>query len=439
MPLSQADRIAFSLKIVSSDDDIKAIKAAQAAIAVQIAKLQALDTANANLMNSPNLRINAYQLEFNSVDGNTRTVIVEQNIIDAANHVLNNDFFPNNTTTAVPSLSAQNNVWAQVVPFALGFGVGKTYIQTYLPTVSNEDADITAIQGFITSLGANTNIQNTTGQKADTILTNPIITFTALHTTSASLIAAVTAWQLALLAQAAAITAIVDPNVTNQTQNTAALANITVALAAITIWLALPAFTPMSGSTTGTAFNATNPATLLPHPQLYSANLATLSAAVSARAAFVVTRTAQINTILGSITQNVLTGAVTGSGLYFQRYGFLSLRLNALSGSLSQLAGLTAASNAQNSIIASIIANKATYMSVVPTTLLAAPGNGTKIANVVDASFYSPGDIVYLTADNQQEIQRSIESITNNMVILNDIVPAKFRPVDHARMYKDLT
>jgi hypothetical protein len=78
-------------------------------------------------------------------------------------------------------------------------------------------------------------------------------------------------------------------------------------------------------------------------------------------------------------------------------------------------------------------------MSVVPTTLLAAPGNGTKIANVVDASFYSPGDIVYLTADNQQEIQRSIESITNNMVILNDIVPAKFRPVDHARMYKDLT
>src|ERR1035437_1273948 len=193
MPLSQADRIAFSLKIVSSDDDIKAIKAAQAAIAVQIAKLQALDTANANLMNSPNLRINAYQLEFNSVDGNTRTVIVEQNIIDAANHVLNNDFFPNNTTTAVPSLSAQNNVWAQVVPFALGFGVGKTYIQTYLPTVSNEDADITAIQGFITSLGANTNIQNTTGQKADTILTNPIITFTALHTTSASLIAAVTA------------------------------------------------------------------------------------------------------------------------------------------------------------------------------------------------------------------------------------------------------
>lgn len=440
MPLSQADRIAFSLKIVSSDDEVKGIQTAQALIAGQQAKLQSLDDANKNLFTSPNNLVNYYHSEISLIDGNLRTSILEQDIQDAANHKLQNHFFPNDTSIAVPSLSTLHNVWPRTKPFALTYAIGKNYTETYSAASANENSSITAIQGFLTAANANTDIQNTTGQKADTVLSDPIITFTALQTLATNLITAVNAWKTGLLAEAAALAANLDTNVTNAANNTAAANNINaVIVPAINTWLAYATFNPMPGTTTGTVFNATNANTRAP-TKLHSTERATFSAAVTARAAFVSTRTSQINAVLGTIVQDITTGSITSSsGFYGSRYGFLVLRIDGLNGSLSSLSGFQAAIAAQLQIISSIQGNKATYASVVPTTLFSAPGNGTNILNVVDASAFSPGDAVWLIAENQEEIQRAIKSITGKMVVLNDVVPAKFRPADKARMYKDLS
>src|ERR1035437_838577 len=95
MPLSQADRIAFSLAEVTADTQIAGIKKAKEQVQVQLDKLQALDTANSHLFSSPNDLINLYQLEFQNLDGTIRTTFVEQNILDSANKTLQNYFFPN--------------------------------------------------------------------------------------------------------------------------------------------------------------------------------------------------------------------------------------------------------------------------------------------------------------------------------------------------------
>jgi len=440
MPTAQADRISFSLYQVTAPTTIAGVQSAQAAVAAQQVKAQAIDTANDNLFLPSNTLIGQYQAEFNNIDGNLRTTISEQDIVDAANKKLQNDFFPNDTTKVVPSLSALNNVWPYLSPFALSFAVGKNYVQVYGTNPSNEDANITTIQGIFTSLAANTDIQNTTGQKADTVLSNPIVTFTALQTLSTNLNAAVAAWKTALQAQATAIGLIVDSNSTNTANNAAALNNINnVILPAIAAFQALPAFTPMPGSTTGTAFNSTNPATLTPHPQLYSVNLATFTAAVTARATFVATRTAQLNAVLGTIAQDTTNGNVTSSsGLYGRRYGFLALRLNALNGSLTVLSSFKTAASAQTNIIANIKSTAATYFTIIPTTGFAANANGTPFVSLVDVSFLSPGDSVYVTADNQVEIAMAIKTIVGNAVTLNDSIPAKYTIASNVRLYKDL-
>ena len=440
MSTSQADRISFSSYEVTAPATIAGVMAAQSAVAAQQTKAQATDTANTNLFNPVNVLVNQYQAEFNNIDGNARTTIAEQDIVDAANKKLQNDFFPNDTTQAVPSLSALHNIWPYLNPFALSFAIGKNYLEVYPTNASNEDANIATIQGIFTSLAANTDIENTTGQKADTVLSNPIVTFTALQTLSTNLNAAVALWKTALQAQATAIGLIVDSNATNTANNAAALNNINnVILPAIAAFQALPTFTPMPGSTTGTAFNATNPATLTPHPQLYSVNLATFTAAVTARAAFVATRTAQLNTVLGTIAQDTTTGNVTSSsGLYGKRYGFLVLRLNALNGSLTVLASFMTASSAQTNIIANIKSTAATYYTIIPTSGFSANANGTPFISLTDVSFINPGDSVYVMADNQVELSMAIKTIVGNAVTLNDVVPAKYTIAANVRLYKDL-
>lgn len=441
MSIPQADRVAFSLYQITAPAQIKGILAAQTAIQAQIVKAQSIDTGNANLFTPSNTLVNFYHAEYKNIDGNNRTSITEQDIIDSANKKLQNHFFPNDTTQPVPSLSGLGNVWPYVTPFALSYAVGKNYLQVYPAFTPNEDAQIAAILAFFITLAGNTDIQNTTGQKADTVLSDPIITFTALQTLSTNLATAVNTWKTTLLAEAAAITATVDSNAGRAADNTAALNNINnVIIPAINAWLALPTFTPMSGSTTGTVFNATNAATLLPHPRLYSVNLTTFHNAVTARASYVTTRKGQLNTTLGTITQDLTNGSIlTSSGQYGLRYGFLLLRLQAMNGSLTTLASLQTALGAGTAIIANIKATAATYYSILPTTGFQTNGNGTPFVSLTDVSFLNVGDTVYVTADNQSELTMAVKTKVGNAITLNDNVPAKYTISNNVRLYKDLS
>lgn len=440
MSISQADRIAFSSYQVFAPVQIKGILMAQDNLQKQIDKSQALDTANDNLFLPSNAMINQYQPEFNNIDGNGRTTITEQDIIDSANKKLQNHFFPNDTTQTVPSLAALGNVWPYLNPFALSYAIGKNYVESYSPVTPNENSEILLIQGYVAeALGSYTNIEKTTGQHSVGAAV-PIQTFALVQTLSTNILAAVNGWKTALLAQAAAISAIVDSNTTNQANNAAALNNINnVIIPAINTWLAYPAFNPLPGGTLGAAFNATDPTPLAP-TRLHSTELAALNSALLARVSFKSTRISQLNALLGSITQDLTNGNIlTSNGFYGQRYSFLTLRLNALNGSLTILASLQAASGAQTDIISNIQSTAATYYSVLPTTAFQSNANGTQFISLVDVSFLSPGDFVYIMADDQVELQRVIKTVLGNAITLNDIVPAKYTKSNNVRLYKDLT
>lgn len=464
MPLSQADRLSFSLNIVTAADKIKAFNMSQAQTAADIQKLVQLDAGNKNLFDAPNNLITNYQLEMGKLDGVARTTITEQDIQDSGAHLIQNHFFPNDTTVAVPSLSASYNVWIKIPPFALTYAIGKNYTEGY-GTVQKE-SDLTApLLAFISSAASYTDIQLTTGQycngggtcslpsyttKATCEAASPtpgvwtagfdvISNYPLIQTLKSDLVASVNALKTFLLAEVAAIVTN-DKNATYQVQNNAAINNINnVIIPAINTWLSYNDFNTAHGQTTCLGFNSYN-SNLLAPTKLHSIQLAALQTAVNTRVSFQTTRLSQITNVLGTLSQDLSTGElITSTGLYGKRYGFLLLRLHSLDGSLSKLKALQNGKSSQDSIKANIANTKNTYMSILPTTLFKAPGNGSNSVTLVDTSFLSPGDTVYVTAEGQEELLRAVKSVLNDTVVLNDVIPAKYRAFDKARIYKDLT
>lgn len=461
MPLSQEDRIAFSLNIVTAADKLKAFDMSQLQTQAEIDKLTKLDAANKNLFDPPNAMVNAYQAEQNKLDGLLRTTIVEQDIQDSAKRVIQNHFFPNDTTVTVPSLASSHNVWIKIPPFAITYAIGKNYTEGYGSTT--KESDLTSpILGYITSAGGFTDIQNTTGQSCNSSgtcsipihLTQPacvlgggvwtpgpdiIANDPAIQTLRTNIVAAVNAYKTFLLTLVSLIVTN-DPVPANQTLNNAAISNInTIIIPALNTWLAYVDFNTAHGQTTCAGFNGYN-SNLLAPTKLHSTQLAALQTAINTRLSFVTTRSGQVSGFLGTLVQDLSTGELTTStGLYGKRYGFLLLRLHTLDGSLSKLNALSGGRDSQNSIKANITNTKNTYLSILPTSLLKAPGNGTSSISLTDTSAFSPGDTVYIIAENQGELQRAIKSVTGDNIVLNDIIPAKYRPADKARIYKDLT
>lgn len=435
----QSDRIAFSLKIVGADTEIKGLEIAKASLQAQADKLVQLDSANKRLADPATALINGYQSELAQLDGIVRTVVTEQGILDAANKVLRNMFFPNDLATVVPSLAATSNVWTKIPPFALNFAIGKTYVETYPGSTPTEASVISPITTLISSAGAYADIELTTGENCTgTGMSTSIATYPGVVTLKTNLVAAVNALIVFLNAERALIVT-TDTNATQSAQNTAAIASIDAILSAANTWLAYPDFVAIPGTvTTCPAFYSYN-ANLLAPTKLHSTQLTALSTAISTRISYAGTRQSQLNAALGGISQSLSDGTVTGSGYYLKRYNLILLRLNSLGGSLTQLAGLNAATGAQDTIKATIIATKALYLAILPTSALQANANGGPTVSVVDASLFAAGDQVYVYAENQEELVRGIKSINGNAITLNDVVPQKYRTGDKVRLYKDLT
>lgn len=458
MPLSQEDRKTFSLKIASADDEVKVYTNAKSQLAGEVVKMQKVDDANKNLFDPINTKTDSYQLELSSLDGNGRTTFSETNIQESAAVKIGNYFFPNNEQVSVPSLSSNYNIWTKPKPFARTFAIGKNYSETF-STVQKEGDLIATVNATITSILTYSAKERTTGLKLQSSGTCDINTYTTqatceansgvwttgpdVLTPSTALIALLSDLKNAVNAlktftqNEATLIVTGDSDTLAQAQNTVAFNNINNTLIpALNTWLGYVDFN-------STGVNSFNYNTFIIAPlaptKLYPDQINALIAAINSRTSFIATRVSQLNVVLGGITQDLSTGEVTFSGLYGRRYSFLLLRLDMLNGSLSKLYSAKLATNAQDSIISSIKTNKSTYHSVVPTSLLLAPGNNTAVIQLADTSFLSAGDTVYIIAEGQIELQRAIKSINGNAVILNDIVPAKYVTGNKLRLYKDLT
>jgi hypothetical protein len=168
----------------------------------------------------------------------------------------------------------------------------------------------------------------------------------------------------------------IDPDVVKQAQNNTSIADINNSIAVIDAWLAIATFSTGHGQTTCAGFNAYNPF-LLPIAKYRTDAFNTLKNEITARLAFITTRIVELNTNLGSVTQNNTDGSITAlSGLYGERFPFINLRLNLMSGSLKKLEGLKLGQRAQDESVNFNTLALAAYGAIMFTTTLAAPSTG---------------------------------------------------------------
>lgn len=456
MALSQDDRIAISKKLVDIPKENAAALDNKAKLDEAQVKAQKQDDANKTLMDDKTVLINGYQNEIKRLDGNDRTEVLEQDVIDSAVNKFQNFFAPNDIATSLPSIP--DGIWKNFIPFSGSKAIGKKYNETY-DTIQKEGDIISTINGYITTMEAYVDIERSTGQKCNggsgscslpiylteldcnnnggtwTVGPDIISNDATLQALAASIITEINNWKTFIQTTQGFIVT-TDTDVTRQNQNNVAIADITNALSVINNWLGLATFDTAHGQTTCAGFYAYN-VNLLSSTKFRASELNTLKAEITARLSFITTRITELNTNLGGVVQNFTDGSITSfSGLYGSRFNIINLRLNLMNGSARKVEGLKLGKKAQDEAISSNNSAQAVYSDVMKVSLFRAPSLGTNTIHIKDATGFSISDTVYVVSDTQTEIQTVINSISGSMIILADNIPAKYRQNENARLYK---
>ena len=228
---------------------------------------------------------------------------------------------------------------------------------------------------------------------------------TSIHTN-------ITFWQTKLNTQIAELTAQNDSRSPQSSENATALSNVNAALIPVNAWLASPDYT--------------------------SGGLSPISSEITVRIAFIPTRITQIVTALGSVSQvgEVISG-VAGSS-YFQRYTWLNIRINRVSGSARRYfdadlgigtLGTLAANNTQ------VQDQYSNYFVTKAITFI----DSTPIIQVSDLASLAQGDAVTVLSETQPEIQRAIIQLMGTTQIqLDQPIPNTYTTDDKVRLYKTL-
>lgn len=434
MALTSDERIEISKKVVSIPTENASALDSKAKLQDAKVKIQSQDNANKSFSDAKTVLINGYQNELERLDGNDRTEVTEQNFLDSATNVSGNFFFPNKQNTPTPSLA--DGVWKQFIPFANNIAVGKLYGEVFGTTPKEGDI-ISLIQGYNTSMDAFTGIQRTTGQSCTAGFPDVIANNATIQTLSTNIITEVNNWKTFLTASIPFIVTI-DTNGTRQAQNNVAIADINNSISVINVWLAAPTFDTTHGQTTCAGFNSYNPF-LLNATKFRTDVFNTLKAEITARLAFIVTRITELNTNLGSITQSLTDGSITAStGLYGERFPFINLRLNLMSGTLKRLENFKLGQRSQDEAINFNTQALSAYSSVMFATTLVAPSTGSDKIHLKDASGISVSDSIYITANEQAEIALTVLAKTGNMIQVSQEVSQKYRTDNLSRVYKIL-
>jgi len=176
------------------------------------------------------------------------------------------------------------------------------------------------------------------------------------------------------------------------------------------------------------------------NPSKYrAAELLPLKNEITARQSFISGRIVELEAHFGSITQDPANGNITAAtGFYGNRFRFIDMRINLMSGSLSKLKNFEAGQDAQDQLKNANANTNAALSSVVVATQFRAPSTGIEQIHILDPSGFSPGDSVFIVANEQPEISTTIVTIDNTRIVLADKIPKKYRETDLARLYKVL-
>jgi len=471
MALTQAQRIELSKKVIEIPEQNQALAGIKNNIENEKVKQENIDNSNKSFMDEVTVHINAYQNEIKLLDGNDRTELLEQDMVDAANKIKQNFFFPNDVQVPLPNVP--DGVWKFLVPFSGSKAIGLDYTEAFPSTITKEQDKIDAINAIIATVESIQDSTRSTGLVCSedtsgtcsgetppgsgidepTCLTNGG-TWTpsggpdtyspdpTIQTALTDLVTALDDWKLFIQNEQSQIYTS-DPDAGRQAENNAAIADINNTISVIDNYLLYDDFdttTVLPSGSNGTAcaiFDALTAADFVPS-KLRADELQEIKDEITARQAFISTRISQITTNLGSVGQNLATGVIdnSGSGYYDERFKIINVRLNLLGGSLTVLKGTEKGAQAQDDLTASNDNAIALYDTKIKATKFKAPASNTGTIHVIDASGFSPGDSIYVVADKQQELSGSIVSISGNTIVVDFNIPEKYTHINFSRIYK---
>lgn len=473
MALTQAERIEISKKIVEIPTQNASFDKVKVSLDIAKVKLTNEDNANKSLMDDLTTLIDLYQSEITQLDGNVRTELVEQNLIDGANKIKQNFFFPNDNLVTLPSIA--DGVWKFLTPFSGSIAIGRNYIQAFPSTTTKEQDKIDAINAQITIIESAVAGTRSTGLICSEDVSgtcsgedNPPQTTQAtceadngtwtpsggpdtyspeptIQQALIDIIVAIEDWKSFLQDEKVLIVSanLLDTDSGRVSDNNTAISDIDNTVAIIDNWLSYDDFDTTtvlpsgSGGAACMAFLAMISSDFV-SSKLRDVELQEIKDELISRVSFIVTRASQLTDNLGSVGQNLSTGELdgSGSGLYDQRYKAINVRLNLLGGSLNKKLSIGRSQDAQDSLKATNDAAASLYDSVIKVSTLRAPASNTGTIHVQSAADFNIGDSVYIVAEKQEELSGDIVDIDNNTIFLDFSVPEKYTHENLARVYK---
>lgn len=437
--LTQSQRIETSKKVVSiPKENETALTTKDLISTVELPKAIDVDNANKSIIDIRKPLIDGYQSELQMLDGNGRTQLIEQDYLNASNRILGNFFFYNQLNAPTPS--NPDGIWKSLQPFLLGYGIGKNYNETFTPVQKEQDL-IDAFDSAVTAFELLHPMERSTGQIPTANPSPPpatiIATYPAAQTGLANIVTAIDNY-LAFITNQSSVILTSDFNLTRQTQSISAKNYIdNTVIPAFNLWLSYNNFNTAHGQTTSAGFYAFNTALLAP-TKGNPIQLDILKNVVLDRKNFIDnTRLPQLNTYLGSVSQDLTTGEILSqSGLYGERASAIVMRLGVMGGSLSKIVGLESALKVQDAVANTNQVALNGYELLIRVQKLKAPANNTNIIHVPNASVFSAGDSVFVCGDGQAELSGTVIAVIGTRIDLDFQVPQKYTPQNNSRIYK---
>lgn len=476
MALTQPQRIQISGEMLDLPLKVQSALDTQAQLAGVKANLLAQDNSIKIFFDKFNNIADAYQNEQRWVNGTTYAAVVESDVVNSAKRAVNNKFFPgdgswpnfqpklhssalgNPTTTSTNSEQEIFSRLTFLIDFILNgqFSsvLGDSLTASYSPgggsmqvtTGGQTVGKLILVQnGIISGLFKVDNVSGTTLTVSEIIAPNGTLIsgssvteninafsnserntlISALYQNvltgcANQIIAEVLLWETALDSQLTNLNLNTDSRSPQATEITNAKNDINNSKSIIDIWQALP--------DTGTLGNDS---------KFVTVNLAPLQAEVTARTSYFSTRITQITTALGSVTQSG-NGTFSGTGIYFERFKQLNLRINAAGGPLTEYYEKSMADAALSQIANTATETSNTYNSELKVEKLTADGNDTNTVTVGSTTGFAISDTIFIVSDSQPELTGSITNISGMNIQLSITVSNLYKIDQKVRIYKQL-
>lgn len=474
MALSKKDRIAMSKKIVGIPDDNAVVDNVKLQILAQQQVAIENDAVNAALQKTYDDKINAYQAEYNLIDGNLRTVLTEDLINAAAKGENRNGFFLADPNFPIPSIP--DGVWKFFAPMSFCYAIGKKNNETYdveplgeIPTLARIEPLIKQVENALEATRASgkkcievevCTPNSVLGSGETCVIEEQIVDSPEIQGTLSNLKKEIQTWVNSLNSQKKAIQINDNSVPTRQAENQAAYDYIDPLLTILINWQKIQDFDTQTGlpqtcesferagyreycsdsqysDRFQCIFNGGTWYSSFQDSKLSPSQIKIIKDALNARKPFLNNRKKQMNGYFGEIIQNKETGIVEKTtGWYGQRFLILDSRLNLISGSANGKFGAEKGLQTQDQIKSSNNTSAAAYDLSMKATKAVAPGLDTPYLNVLDASDFNIGDEVYVVANNQEELSGSILEKDGNRVKLSFNVPKKYNLGNLTRLYK---